>query len=167
MSTDKTTSSTTTSTTTNTPTSFESVLEELNVLSTNLKKVVAQVKLLQKQELKAARAAEKKAKSGKKSSSGPKVASGFARPTPISKALCSFMDLPPNTEVARTEVTKYLSQYIKQNCKQDEKNRKVIVPDKKLTGLLGLSKKDSLTYFNLQKFMKPHFATKSSAATTV
>ena len=90
-----------------------------------------------------------------KKSGGSKTVSGFATPTKISNELCAFMGLQNGTEVARTEVTKYLSKYIKDHSLQDEKNRRVILPDKKLGKLLNVSKTDSVTYFNIQKYMKP------------
>ena len=44
-----------------------------------------------------------------------KKPSGFATPTTISESLCKFLDKPCGTQVARTEVTKYIGQYIKDN----------------------------------------------------
>ena len=89
--------------------------------------------------------------------------SGFAKPALISDELCTFLGKPQGTEMARTEVTKHLTQYIKSNSLQDESNRRKIIPDKKLRQLLHVSTKDEVTYFNLQKYMKIHFP-KSAAA---
>ena len=83
--------------------------------------------------------------------------SGFAKPALISSELCSFLGKPEGTEMARTEVTKYLTQYIKENKLQDEANRRKILPDKQLQQLLNVGKGDEVTYFNLQKYMKVHF----------
>ena len=70
-----------------------------------------------------------------------KAPSGFAKPTKVTKELCEFMDKPEGTEIARTEVTKVLVNYIKSNNLQeqntDSKNK--IVPDDKLKNLLGLN----------------------------
>ena len=41
---------------------------------------------------------------------------------------------------------------------QDKDNGRKIIPDTKLATLLKLKKTDELTYFNLQKYMSPHFA---------
>ena len=83
--------------------------------------------------------------------------SGFAKPALISDELCSFLGKPQGTEMARTEVTKHLTQYIKSNSLQDASNRRKIIPDDKLRQLLHVTKKDEVTYFNLQKYMKIHF----------
>jgi chromatin remodeling complex protein RSC6 len=50
---------------------------------------------------------------------------------------------------------------------QDKENGRKIIPDAKLKGLLKLKKGDELTYFNLQKFMSPHFAKAADKAQTV
>ena len=59
--------------------------------------------------------------------------------------------------MARTEVTKYLSQYIKEHNLQDKTNRRKILPDTKLQKLLNVGKGVEVTYFNLQTYMKFHF----------
>jgi len=138
---------------------FEAVLGEFTTLTAQLKTLSARVRSLQKQYTKASKSGRSRAKK----SGGSKTVSGFATPTKISNELCTFMGLQNGTEVARTEVTKYLSKYIKDHSLQDEKNRRVILPDKKLGKLLNVGKTDSVTYFNIQKYMKPHFTKTVSA----
>jgi chromatin remodeling complex protein RSC6 len=60
--------------------------------------------------------------------------------------------------MARTSVTRDINSYIRVNNLQDKENGRKIVPDAKLAALLKLSKTDELTYFNLQRYMSPHFA---------
>ena len=89
---------------------------------------------------------------------GNKQPSGFAKPTKISNELCTFLDKPDGTEIARTEVTQQLIKYIKENNLQNTENKKLIQPDEKLTALLDINKNETeLTYFNLQSFMNKHF----------
>jgi chromatin remodeling complex protein RSC6 len=87
--------------------------------------------------------------------------SGFAKPTKVTKELCEFMDRPEGTEIARTQVTKTLINYIKTNnlLNQGNDSKKKIVPDLKLKNLLGLDDDIylELTYFNIQKYMNKHF----------
>ena len=59
--------------------------------------------------------------------------------------------------MARTEVTKHLTAYIKSNNLQDNANKRRINPDAKLSKLLNVGPNDEVTYFNLQKYMKVHF----------
>ena len=121
-----------------------------------------QVRTLQKRserELKNALKASKK----RQRKAGNRAPSGFVKPTKISKELASFLGKPHGTEMARTEVTREINAYIRQHKLQDPKNGRVIRADTKLRKLLKLNKEDELTYFNLQRYMSPHFA-KSAAA---
>ena len=60
--------------------------------------------------------------------------------------------------MARTEVTREINTYIRAHKLQDPSNGRVIRADNKLRKLLKLGKGDELTYFNLQRYMSPHFA---------
>lgn len=88
---------------------------------------------------------------------GSRKPSGFAKPTKISKELCEFMGKEAGTELARTEVTQYVIQYITDNDLQNPNNRKAIIPNDPLKELLGVTEKDEVTYFNIQKYMNRHF----------
>ena len=92
--------------------------------------------------------------------------SGFAKPALISNQLCDFLGQPNGTEMARTEVTKHLTAYIKSNNLQDNANKRRINPDAKLSKLLNVGPNDEVTYFNLQKYMKVHFPKTTSNTTT-
>ena len=92
--------------------------------------------------------------------------SGFAKPALISKELCTFLGKPAGTEMARNEVTKHLTSYIKEHNLQDQANKRKIVPDAALKKLLNVKASDELTYFNLQKYMKVHFPKPASATTS-
>lgn len=140
---------------------FSKLVAQLVALRTQLTSVTSQVRALQKRserEMKAAqKASRKRSKKG-----GPKQPSGFTKATKISDELASFLGKPQGTEMARTDVTKELQQYILKHNLQDPKNGRHILADKKLQKLLRMKKEDQLTYFNLQKYMKPHFATGGS-----
>jgi chromatin remodeling complex protein RSC6 len=103
-------------------------------------------------ELKNALKSKKRGKRG-----GNKSPSGFVKPTKISDELAAFLNKPNESEMARTEVTKEINKYIKNNKLQNPENGRHILADEKLSALLKLSPGDELTYFNLQKFMSPHF----------
>ena len=86
--------------------------------------------------------------------------SGFAKPSKVTNKLTNFMNKESGSMVARTEVTKYIIQYIKDNNLPDKSNKKIIKPNSKLKSLLKIDKGDEVTYFNLQKYMNKHFITK-------
>jgi len=140
---------------------FSDLLGQLATLRNQVTAVTTQVRVLAKRserELKQALKASKK-----KRKAGNKEPSGFTKPAKISSELAAFLGKDEGTEMARTEVTKELQKYILSHKLQDPANRRNINPDAKLRKLLGMKKSDSLTYFNLQKWMKPHF--KSSTST--
>ena len=85
--------------------------------------------------------------------------SGFAKPTNVSNELCNFMGRTTGTQIARTEVTQYLINYIKEQSLQFQDNKRIILPDDKLKQLLGVDDKKEVTYFNLQGLMNKHFVT--------
>jgi len=84
--------------------------------------------------------------------------SGFVKPTLISDELASFLGKTSGTEMARTVVTREINAYIRQHNLQDKENGRKINPDSNLSKLLKLNGSDELTYFNLQRYMSPHFA---------
>ena len=132
---------------------FKELLTSLNEQKTQLTNAISKIKQLQK-----TCAKELKNKKNKKSDPTKKrEPSGFTKPIKLSVDLCSFLDKPNGTEMARTEVTKIISIYIKENNLQLEEDKRTILPDKKLSSLLKSSKTDKITYFNLQTWMKPHY----------
>lgn len=89
--------------------------------------------------------------------------SGITKPTKVSDAMCEFMGRPKGELVARTEVTKFITNYIKTHNLKDEAVKRHINPDSKLRALLNIPQGDQLTYFNLQKYMTSHFPAKVQA----
>jgi chromatin remodeling complex protein RSC6 len=88
---------------------------------------------------------------------GNREPAGFIKPTLVSDELAKFLGAPSGTEMARTSVTKQITKYVKSNELQDPENGRTILPDAALAKLLKISKNDTLTYFNLQRYMAPHF----------
>jgi len=129
---------------------LQSVSAQMSTLRTEFRNIERQVT----RDLKAAAKVSQK----RKRKTGNRAPSGFVKPTLISNELASFLGKPEGTEMARTEVTREINAYIREHKLQDKENGRKIIADKKLTGLLKLKKGDELTYFNLQRFMSPHFA---------
>ena len=97
-------------------------------------------------------------KSSKRKRSGePRAPSGFVKATKISDELASFLGKESGSLMARTEVTREINKYIREHSLQDKTNGRKIIPDAKLSVLLKISAEEELTYFNLQRFMSPHF----------
>lgn len=139
---------------------FGSLLNTLGQFKIQITAMANQMKLLEKNVKKEIR--QNKREVVKKQNKGSRKPSGFAAASPISKDLCNFMGKDEGTSIARTEVTKFICSYIKQNSLTDEENNKVIKPDKKLQSLLGTDPDAVITYFNIQRFMNKHFVKKDN-----
>jgi chromatin remodeling complex protein RSC6 len=143
---------------------FDTILNTLTLFKSQITSLQNQIKQLEKSINKEKMSLEKKANKNK-----PKTLrkpSGFAKSTKISNELCEFMNKPIGSEVARTEVTKYIVDYIKTNGLQKQDNKKYINPDQSLKSLLSVTDDEEVTYFNIQKYMNRHFI-KSTASTIV
>lgn len=134
---------------------FQKMLSEFGSLK-------AELRVLERKTVKELKAVEK-ITNRRKRKAGTRAPSGFVKPTKISDELASFLGKPVGSEMARTEVTREINKYIQTNSLQDKSNGRKIIPDKQLAKLLNIQKNDELTYFNLQRYMSPHFA-KSGAA---
>lgn len=129
---------------------------KLQALSSGISSLRSDFRTLERHAAREMRAAQKASK--RKRKSGNRAPSGFVKPTLISKELADFLGKPVGTEWARTEVTREINAYIRTHSLQDKENGRKINPDTKLRSLLQLKKGEELTYFNLQKYMSPHFA---------
>lgn len=128
---------------------------KLHSASAALSSLRAQFKVIERSFAKELKAAQKSSKKTKRA--GNRQPSGFIRPTMISDELALFLGKPIGTEIARTEVSKEINKYIRENSLQDKENGRKIIPDAKLAALLRMTPTDVLTYFNLQRYMKGHF----------
>jgi len=92
--------------------------------------------------------------------------SGFTKPVNISAELAKFTGRDVNQPCSRTEITKFICNYIKTKKLYDEKDKRNILCDASLNKLLKCDSnppKDDqgnivpLTYFRLQQYLKSHF----------
>ena len=132
-------------------------LAKLQQISISISALKSEYKALEKKWSREIKTAQKQT-NRRKRKAGNRAPSGFVKPTKISDELASFLGKTKGTEMARTDVTREINTYIRENKLQDSSNGRKINPDKKLATLLKLKNTDELTYFNLQKYMSPHFA---------
>ena len=141
---------------------FVSMNKTLHDLATAVALVKAELRTVEKHVTKELKVLDKfNAKKNK--NKGNRAPSGFVKPTKITNELADFLGKEHGTLMARTDVTKQMTAYIRANSLQDKKNGRIILPDTKLRKLLKLTDADALTYFNLQKYMSPHFEKSVSA----
>jgi len=128
--------------------SFSSLKAELKTLE---RKTMRQIKVVQKL-------------NNKKKRKGTRAPSGFVKPSPISDELANFLGKPQGCEMARTDVTREINKYIRAHNLQDKDNGRKINPDTLLCKLLKVDPDVNLTYFNLQRYMGPHFPKQAKPA---
>jgi chromatin remodeling complex protein RSC6 len=144
---------------------FTHLLGQLRSLQTTLKELTTYTSNLEKRVAKDQRVVQKRV-NGKKRRASTGTPSGFSKPGKISDELRSFLGLKADELVARTEVTKRINAYCKENGLQDQKDKRILKADKTLQKLLRLKPSDELTFFNLQKYMKVHFPNKEGVYPT-
>ena len=76
---------------------------------------------------------------------------------PLTEELCHFMGLKAGETRSQTQVTKFISEYVKKHSCFDPSFKRRILPNAALAKLLRVSDKDEVTYLNLQSFLKVHF----------
>lgn len=87
----------------------------------------------------------------------------FLKMRPISDELASFMGLAPKSQRSQTEVTKFISNYVKTHNCFDPNFKRRIIPDAKLAKLLRVKDGQEVTYLNLQSYLKVHFLKPATA----
>lgn len=140
---------------------FSEFFGKLQTLASQMNALKSEFRVLEKKANREIKAAQK-ANAKRKRKTGNRSPSGFVKPTLISNELASFLNKPNGTEMARTEVTREINGYIRANSLQDKQNGRKINPDSHLAALLKIGDGEELTYFNLQRYMSPHFAKASS-----
>lgn len=135
---------------------FAVLEEKVSLLVQALKEVQAQLKVAKKQN-DGLRRTQERIKN--KRNNAKKAPNGFAKPTKISDELCDFLKTAKNSEKARTDVTKAIHAYVQEKNLSDPTNKRIILAHKDavLKKLLGVTDKDNVTYFNLQRYLKRHF----------
>ena len=134
--------------------SFHKIIDSLALLKLHISDLQQNIRIIEKDIKKEFKKSQKltKVKNIKKPS-------GFAKPIQVTNELCEFMNKPIGTEIARTEVTKSLVNYIQTNKLQEQGKTSKIIPDSKLQHLLGITNEQipDLTFFTIQKYMNKHF----------
>lgn len=136
----------------------KAMLTQANTVRETVGALVAELKRLEKRVARLQKEADKRRRKSKKPVEGeeakPRKLSIFELPTPLSNELCSFLGVSNGSKESRSNVTKAITSYVKQH---NLKNKHTIAPDAKLTSLLRVKEGEVLTYFNLQRYLNPHY----------
>ena len=90
----------------------------------------------------------------------PRKMGALEKPVPITEELCDFLGLTKGEMYSRQVITKSINQYVKDNDLQNPENRRYILLESetglKLKALLR-DPDQPLTFFNIQRYLKPHY----------
>ena len=143
--------------------------EQLKALSTEF---TAKVREAVKSTQEAAKAAKKEARDSKKKRKinpadmtpeqkaaweARRANNAFLVQRPLTPELCTFMGISAGSKRSQTEVTKFVSEYVKSHNCFDPQFKRRILPNAALSKLLRVDDKTEVTYLNLQKYLKVHF----------
>ena len=156
---------------------FERLVEAKTVQINVLREEIKELRRMQKEHDQEVRELSKKTKKKRVRKEGePKRLSGLAKPIEISQELAKFLEpygVKSGDLVSRTDVSRMVNRYIKENNLQYSENRREIVPDAKLKKILGESIEYRVsgdetsprvyTYLKLQRYLSRHFPKKQEA----
>ena len=138
---------------------------ELVVLQEQLKEAMTLVKTamtgltsLQKKVAREKRVVDRKMNGKVKKPKGPNAPpTGFEKPVNVSHELGSFLGLKKGEQISRANVTSKVSAYCKEHKLQKKTDGRYIFPDQKLSKLLSIDQGKEITFFDIQKHLKPHY----------
>jgi chromatin remodeling complex protein RSC6 len=140
---------------------FKVLQDQLKDAMTLIKGLVSHVSKLEKRVSRDRKVMNKKMRGRVKREVDPnRPPSGFAKPGPVSDELRAFLKLGKDELISRTQVTRRITEYCKEHKLQKEEDKRTIHPNATLKKLLRTKTSDTLTFFNLQKFMKVHYPNK-------
>tara|TARA_X000001036_G_scaffold45881_1_gene36721 strand:- start:53 stop:712 length:660 start_codon:yes stop_codon:yes gene_type:complete len=139
-------------------TSWKGVLE---VVKNNLKETTAIKNALVRVRRDVDKGLRKKSKTTRRIAD-PNRPTGFKKPIEISTELAKFLKVEPGTKMSRTDVTKAINIYIKEHDLQNPLAKREFDLNKSPAGkalfkLLNPTGEAAVSYFNLQRWLAPHF----------
>jgi len=153
---------------------FDTILSAVETQLKVFKEIQKSVKELKKDYTKEKKAFIKNSK--KKKVVDPDAAvkqNGFSKPLNISTDLKNFLEIPMDSMMSRTQVTKAIANFIRDNDLLNVDNRREINIWKESThgdllrNLLQPSSGDVITWFNLQKYLAKHYPKGDTVATVI
>lgn len=159
--------------------SFEALIKAKQDQVLQLKSELQELRRMQRTHEQLIKEAMKRSKKKRvvRDDANPRKPSGFASPVVVSDELYKFLEqygIKNGDPVARTDVTRHITSYIKEHDLQNPEARREIVPDATLSKLFGPANelrnpedpksKMVYTYLKLQRYLSPHFPKKQVSA---
>ncbi len=139
---------------------LELVIKDLETLMDASKSLSARMKVFHREALKSTKKKSRKS-DAEVDPDAPKAVASINKPVVISNELCEFLGFPKDTEHSRNEVTTTINKYVKENDLQDPQNKRYIrlegSPSADKLRVLLRNPDQPLTFFNIQRYLKPHY----------
>jgi len=158
----------------NQETRLDSLTDQLTGFMNGIKSCLKEIKDIKKDYIKEkkilVKAAEIKAKKSSAKKDGKPTVSSFSKPQVLSRNLKEFLGSGPDEMISRTDVTKRITVYVKEHKLLNESNKREIDVWAKsewgnaLRKLLAPAENDVVTWFNLQKYLAPHYVKQEAVA---
>uniref|UniRef100_A0A6C0H6L7 DM2 domain-containing protein n=1 Tax=viral metagenome TaxID=1070528 RepID=A0A6C0H6L7_9ZZZZ len=154
---------------------FEALIKSRQDQIADLKQEIQEIRKMQRDHEHAIKDASKKSKKKKvpRDDANPRKPSGFASPVVVSDELYSFLErysVKKGEPIARTDVTRHITNYIKEHDLQNPEHRREILPDAALKKLFSepIEPKDPAnpdgpkmwSYLKMQRYISHHFPKK-------
>ena len=154
---------------------FEALIKSRQDQLAELKREIQELRKMQRDHEHAIKDASKKSKKKKvpRDDANPRKPSGFASPVVVSDELYSFLErygVKKGEPIARTDVTRHITNYIKEHDLQNPEHRREILPDAALKKLFSepIEPKDPAnpdgpkmwSYLKMQRYISHHFPKK-------
>lgn len=139
-----------------------SITEMIETFAKTSKILHAEMKVLTKDvnKLRMSKMSKKAKKVKEVDPNSPRKINALERPVPISDELAVFLDLTVGELHSRQTVTREINKYVKAKDLQNPENRRYILLESedglKLKALLR-DPDQPLTFFNIQRYLKPHY----------
>lgn len=141
------------------------LVKKIESISTELVELRKFARVTERAVVKIEREVVKAHRKTKRAAPSNSVPSGFRLPVKILPKLTMFLNdmriergesaQGAGEMIARTEVTRFLTAYVKSNALQDPNEPRLIVLNSTLASLFDLSEGERITWFNMQTFLKP------------
>lgn len=146
--------------TTNNPVSIyinklNNYVERITTMNKELKELVNVGKSLEKDFNNIVKIMTKKNKN--KTNGERRNPSGFAVASVLSDEMYEFLNITKGEKVPRKDVTRMMNDYITKNELRNPEDKRIILPNDVLKKIFNSNDTNTVTYFNLQSYIKHHF----------
>ena len=150
---------------------IDSLIESMSAMAAGIKTWQKEAKEMKKEYIKEKKVLLKNSKKKTPQSAEAKANSSFSKPQVLSAEIKTFLKLDDEAMESRTNVTKLINAYVRDNDLLLASNKRIInvwaktPAGENLNNLLKPNAGDEITWFNLQKYLARHYVKQTSTET--